>query len=202
MALARGKGFHSKAVAVAKVALPLLALALLSTLFLISRSINPDDAIPFADVDVQDRVREPRMTAPTWSGVTADGAALTLTAAEARPQSGGASAQGLQATLATPDGKTTSFDAAAADLNQTDGKLVLSGGVKVQTADGMQVETDGLTALLDRTEVTSQGEIRATGPLGELTAGGMRLTNGPAGYVLLFQSGVKLLYLPQGPKPD
>jgi lipopolysaccharide export system protein LptC len=202
MALVRGKGFHSTAVAWAKVILPLLALALLSTLFMVSRSINPDDAIPFADVDVQDRVREPRMTAPRWSGVTADGAALTLTAADARPQSGGAQAEGLQAVLATPDGKVTTFNAAQAELNQNDGKLVLSGGVQVETADGMLVETEGLTALLDRTEVTAAGAIRAKGPLGDLSAGEMRLTQGQKGYVLLFQNGVKLIYLPPTAKPD
>ncbi|GHC50150.1 LPS export ABC transporter periplasmic protein LptC [Neogemmobacter tilapiae] len=202
MALARGKGFHSKAVALAKVILPLLALALLSTLFMVSRSINPEDAIPFADVDVEDRVREPRMTAPTWSGVTRDGSALTLTAADARPQSGGARAEGLQAVLATPDGKITTFTAAEADLNQNDGKLVLSGGVQVETADGMQITTEGLTALLDQTEVTAAGSITAQGPLGVLTAGGMRLTQGQAGYTLLFQNGVKLIYQPTGPKPD
>lgn len=202
MALARRKGFHSKAVALAKVILPLLALALLSTLFMVSRSINPDDAIPFADVDVQDRVREPRMTAPTWSGVTRDGAALTVTAADARPQSGGATATGVQARLETPDGQTTRFDAAQAELDQKAGTLQLSGGVRLQTPQGMQVETQALTALLDQTEVTAPGSITAKGPLGELTAGGMRLTNGDKGHVLLFQNGVKLIYLPPTAKSD
>ena len=48
---------HSRLVRVLKIALPLIALLLLSTLFLFSRKINPEDAIPYASVDVDDRLR-------------------------------------------------------------------------------------------------------------------------------------------------
>ena len=46
------------------------ALALLATLFLLADRIDPDDALPYAEVDVEDRAREPRMTAPTYAGIT------------------------------------------------------------------------------------------------------------------------------------
>jgi lipopolysaccharide export system protein LptC len=75
----------SRLVALLKVLLPLTALAILSTLFLISNRINPDDALPYAEVDVEARLKEPRITAPTYAGTTSDGAALEVTAAEARP---------------------------------------------------------------------------------------------------------------------
>ena len=55
----------SRLVAALKVLLPLAALAILSTLFLVSNRINPEDALPYADVDVEARLREPRITAPT-----------------------------------------------------------------------------------------------------------------------------------------
>ncbi len=54
--------------------MPLAALAILSTLFLVARTIDPSDAIKFTDLDVEDRLRDPRMTAPTYAGVTSDGA--------------------------------------------------------------------------------------------------------------------------------
>nr|WP_232014486.1 hypothetical protein [Cereibacter sphaeroides] len=85
MAPPRPDNLHSRLVSWLKVVLPLAALAILSTLFLVARTINPDDAIPYADVDVADRVREPRITAPTWAGITSDGAALSVEAAAARP---------------------------------------------------------------------------------------------------------------------
>ena len=40
----------------------LSALAILSTLFLVADQIDPEDALPFAEVDVEDLAREPRMT--------------------------------------------------------------------------------------------------------------------------------------------
>ena len=81
--------FHSALVGWLKIVLPLTALGLLSTLFLVSRTIDPSDAIPFATVDIEDRIRQPRLTLPTWAGVTDDGSAMTVTATEARPLPGG-----------------------------------------------------------------------------------------------------------------
>ena len=46
---------HSRVVSWLKVLFPLIALALLSTLFLLSRAIDPGQAIPFAEKEVQDR---------------------------------------------------------------------------------------------------------------------------------------------------
>ena len=56
---------HTQVVGWLKVALPLLALAVLATLFLLSDRIDPDAALPYAEVDVAERAREPRMTAPS-----------------------------------------------------------------------------------------------------------------------------------------
>lgn len=195
---------HSRLVAWLKIVLPLIALAILSTLFLLSRRIDPQDAIPFAEVDVQDRAREPRLTAPAYSGTTRDGAALTVTAAEARPDAGGgASAQRLVARLVAPGGQVTEVTADRADLSEGAGDLVLTGAVTVTTSTGYRIATPRVTAALDRTLVTGDGPVTATGPLGELTAGGLRLTaEGPdASHVLVFNAGVKLIYRPASAAP-
>jgi lipopolysaccharide export system protein LptC len=199
--IARGTTLHSRLVAWLKVVLPLLALVILSTLFLVSRAIDPDDAIPYARVDVEERAREPRMTAPTYSGVTSDGSSLTLTADAARPASEGnaGTATRVHATLVTRDGAESSFSAATAALDTAGRRLDLAGGVEIVTAEGFTITTDSLVAALDRTDVRSGGPVTATGPLGTLNAGGMTLTQAgdPASHVLLFQRGVKLVYLPQ-----
>ncbi|MBD3763292.1 MAG: LPS export ABC transporter periplasmic protein LptC [Rhodobacterales bacterium] len=195
---------HSRLVAWLKIVLPLIALAILSTLFLLSRRIDPQDAIPFAEVDVQDRAREPRLTAPAYSGTTRDGAALTVIAAEARPDAGGgASAQRLVARLVAPDGQVTEVTADHADLPQGAGDLVLTGAVTVTTSTGYRIATPRVTAALDRTLVTGDGPVTATGPLGTLTAGGLRLTaEGPErSHVLVFNAGVKLIYRPAPAAP-
>ncbi len=43
---------YSRMVALLKVSLPLIALGILSTLFLVSRAVDPPMTIPFADSEV------------------------------------------------------------------------------------------------------------------------------------------------------
>lgn len=195
------RDLHSRLVAWAKILLPLAALGLLSTLFLFARAIDPEDAIPYATVDVEERIREPRMTAPTYSGVTSDGAAFSVNASEARPGSadGAATAQSIIARLETPDGALTDLVAASGALNSTAGLLSLMGDVRMTTSSGYTVESQAMTARLDRTNLTSPGDIRATGPMGTITATGMSLeqTTTPDDYVLVFKGRVRLIYTPE-----
>jgi hypothetical protein len=67
-----------------KVLLPLVALGLLSTLFLLARTADPDLALRYADVDVAELSKEEQVAGPAYSGVTRDGASLT---ASWRPRS-------------------------------------------------------------------------------------------------------------------
>jgi lipopolysaccharide export system protein LptC len=195
------RDLHSRVVSWAKILLPLAALGLLSTLFLFARAIDPEDAIPYATVDVEDRIREPRMTAPVYSGVTSDGAALSVRAAEARPGTadGAAMAQALAARLETPDGALTDLVAASGTLDDGAGLLSLMGDVILTTSSGYVVESQAMTARLDRTGVTSPGAITATAPMGTLNATGMSLeqTTTPGDYVLVFKGRVRLIYTPE-----
>lgn len=189
-----GNDSHSRVVFLLKVILPLAALAILSTLFLISRTIDPSDAIPYATVDVADRIREPRMTAPAYAGVTTDGASLTVTADQASPDTGAATA--LRADLKTPDGASTSFHAANGLLDPQAKTLTLSDGVQITTSAGYTITTQSLISALDHTEVTAADTITATSPMGAITAGSMSLTQTDGAYVLRFKNRVKLLYQP------
>ncbi|WP_050526927.1 LPS export ABC transporter periplasmic protein LptC [Pseudorhodobacter aquimaris] len=200
----RDDNFHSTAVAWLKVALPLLALAILSTLFLVARTVDPSDAIPFAEVDIEDRVREPRLTQPTWAGVTDDGAALTISADEARPQQGdalGASANALVLDLQTPDGGRANLVAGRGMLDSDQGVLLVDGGVTVTTSTGYEVTTDAMRAALDRTSLISETPVTGTAPAGQITAGAMEISqqpDAPGQYLLVFKNGVRLLYTPTG----
>jgi len=192
---------HTRVVGWLKVALPLTALAILSTLFLVARRVDPEAALPYAEVDVEDLAREPRMTAPTYAGTTEDGASVTLSADEARPAAEGspARAAGLRLDLATPDGARTELVAAEAQMDDTARQLVLSGGVTVTTSTGYRLETAEVAAKLDRTGLESRAPVKATGPAGEITADGMVLSQDsgtPGSYVLVFKGGVRLVYQP------
>lgn len=194
---------HTRVVGWLKVGLPLMALAILSTLFLVADRIDPEDALPYAEVDVEGLAREPRMTAPTYAGTTTDGAALTLTAEEARPAAGDtpAEARGLRLDLDTPDGGQTELRAGSAVMHDAARQVVLSGGVTVTTGTGYRLETAEVVANLDRSGLESGGEVTATGPAGKITSGGMSLhqdNQTPGNYLLVFNKGVRLVYLPGG----
>jgi lipopolysaccharide export system protein LptC len=194
---------HSRVVGWLKVALPLLALAILSTLFLVARRIDPDAALPYAEVNVEDLAREPRMTAPTYAGTTEDGTALTLSADEARPASenGSATAAALRLALVTPDGARTELSAAQARLDETTRQVLLSGGVTLTTSTGYRLETAEVTAKLDRTGLESLSEVTATGPAGQIRADHMVLGQDnltPGAYLLVFKGDVRLVYQPGG----
>jgi lipopolysaccharide export system protein LptC len=192
----------SRLVALLKVLLPLTALAILSMLFLISNRINPDDALPYAEVDVEARLKEPRMTAPTYAGTTSDGAALEVTAAEARPAAEGttgAKATGVQARLTTPDGKKTGLQAETAQMTLNGSEITFSGDVRLTHSSGYRVTSDEMTASLGETDVQARSAVTAEGPGGRITAQSMRLMpagGGSEGYLLVFNGAVKLVYQP------
>lgn len=186
-----------------RIALPLLALALLSTVFLVARHLNPDDAIPYSDVDIADRLREPRMTSPDYAGTTADGADLRVTAETATPEkpetATGAAAQSVQGVLTTPDGVRTDLRSLSAQMDAGGDSVTFDGAVDLATSSGYSVQTDRMVARTDQTELRSLSPVTASGPGTRITAQEMVLTQDrakPDSYVLVFKGQVKLVYEP------
>lgn len=199
--MAQSFASYSRVVAWLKILLPLSALALLSTLFLFSRSIDPEQSIPFADVDVKQLAREPRITAPEFSGMTADGAAITISASTAKADPTNletATIDRLVAAFQTPDGAEVT---AQADQGAIEDARVarLAGNVHIQTSSGYRISTEELVSDLDKTLITSGGAVVATGPLGEIKAGQMivSLQNQTGTSMLVFKNGIKVLYDPK-----
>ena len=189
---------HSRIVMILKVTLPLVALAILSSLFLFSREIDPEDAIPYADVEIADRLAQPRMTGAGFSTVTSDGATLTLSADEATPSEGGGRVTGLKGELSTSDGFRTEISAGSGQLDSNAGTVVLDAGVRLATSTGYEVTTDRLTLGTDRSFMESGGAVLATAPIGQLEAGGLRMdvTGDGKTHLLVFNKGVRLIYQP------
>jgi lipopolysaccharide export system protein LptC len=199
MAIPRRDMWHSRLVSVLKVLLPLIALVLLSTLFLFSRKINPEDAIPYATVDVEDRLRDPKMTDAGFAGMTADGSSLTIAASEAKPTAEGGALKLVQGLLQTPDGAKTELASAAVALDSAQKMIELSDGAELRAASGYVVQAQGFGVSTADTRVESRGAISAIGPGGQLSADHMLLSqqgaDGP--YLLVFNGKVRLLYQPK-----
>lgn len=194
---------HTRVVTWLKVALPLVALAILSTLFLLADKINPEDALPYAEVDVEDLAREPRMTLPSYAGTTSDGAALSFTAEAAVPGTAERPAEALKVwmLLKTPDGATTELKADSAVLDTTAQKVVLSGGVNLATSIGYRLETPEIVANLDRSGFETTSGVTATAPAGTINAKAMTFSQDnrtPGTYLMVFKGSVRLVYLPGG----
>jgi len=203
MAFALADNLHSRLVFWLKIILPLAALALLATLFLFGRPISPEDAIPYATTDITDRIKDPRVTSPVFAGMTSDGAALTITAAEARPGAAGSGSAGdaraMSALMEMPDGSTAQVTAPLVQMQSATQRAILTGGVSIVTSTGYHVMTPGLSVATLQTDLSSLGPVDAEGPPGKLQAQEMHLGLGPSGgYVLKFTGAVTLVYLPKG----
>ncbi|NSX53351.1 LPS export ABC transporter periplasmic protein LptC [Parasulfitobacter algicola] len=192
---------YSRFVVMAKVVLPLVALGILSTLFLFSKSKDAELTIPYAEVDVESIARDQIIGEPTYTGVTRDGSAISISALSARPRDGDTTymlAEDLQAVITTPDGTIIDIEAIAGTVDSVGNQAILNGNVQIVTSTGYQINTPSLMSSLNDTDLSSDAGVQAKGPLGVLDAGGMHLTEtAENGYLLVFNGGVKLVYTPQ-----
>ncbi|MEO0400802.1 MAG: LPS export ABC transporter periplasmic protein LptC [Pseudomonadota bacterium] len=190
---------YSRLVAWLKVLLPLTALALLSTLFLLSRNIDPVAAIPFADKEIEDRLRGQQLTAPFFSGTTDSGDVISISAGTMMTMSALDNAvEDLSAQIDLTSGTRIVLFADAGQFDMQGGASNLAGNVVITTSTGYKLTTDELATNFDTFMVESPGPVAGTGPLGKLNAGAMTLhkpSDGENAH-LIFTNGVKLIYDP------
>ncbi len=156
-----------RVVAWLKIILPLLALAILSTLFLVARTIDPAKNIPYADVDIEELTREQRIGNPNYSGVTADGTAIRLKARQAKPDPMAADriiGTDIDATLDLPDG--TSYDVTVRQPGTRQHPATAPGwrrGVLITSGDEIEIRTEALELALETTRVDLRHRVRREG---------------------------------------
>lgn len=193
---------YSRIIGWLKIALPLLALAILSTLFLVARNVDPAQQLPFADVDVEELAREQRIGAPNFTGMTPDGAAIALSAVSAGPdldQDGRMTGESVRAAIDLPNGERIDIAAGAMELNYEAGTAQLMSVVEIVSDAGYSLRTARLQIALDRTRVASDTPAIFSHPLGELTADSFELRSKPDddSFTLDFKGDVKLVYTPE-----
>ena len=196
--MARGDT-HSRRVLWLKVTLPLVALAILSTLFLVAETLDPEAAIPYADVDVDRILEDQGVTRPAFGGLSSDGVQVALAAESVRPDGTAFLGQELELQMVFPDGGTIDMTSPSGQIDMTAERAELAGGVRLASTNGYDVETDRIDAGWSVARIETAGPVTATGPVGELEAGRMVLTGGQAdtGHLLVFKEGVRLVYEPK-----
>jgi lipopolysaccharide export system protein LptC len=188
---------YSRLVGGLKVTLPLVALGLLSSLFLLSEPPDPDRALPYAEVDVAQLARELRLTQPRFAGVMPDGREITLVAEAAAPDFDTTDVivtDLVEGRIALDDDEFLMIDAQAGRIDVAARVADLSGGVEAETTQGYRLISDRILLQLAELGLGVPGSVRIEGPGLTITADAMELT-GPAGEaVLSFTGGVRLLY--------
>lgn len=199
--IGRGDNFHSRLVNWAKIILPLVALSLLSTLFLLSKRVDVSDPIRYSEVDLTQRAHDQGATNPSFAGVTTGGEQVSFRAATVRPDPEDSEhmlAENASATVLLNGGGAVDITSTRGEANQSQMAARLEGDVNVTTTTGYDIRTDAIDARFDTLFAETLGPVTGTGPPGTLNAGRMILTTDPetGDATLRFTDGVKLLYRP------
>lgn len=198
---ARSAGY-SRLVALLKLVLPLIALVLLSMVFLLASPVDPQRAISTADIDVEERARDPRISGARFAGVTEDGAALRITTETARSDPRAAlrfHVTGFELHLDGPAGEQVKASAGGGTVDRGTGLFAMGDGVELRATPGYALSAESIEGALDSTRITVPGRLSGRAPAGRIEAGHLRIihdSTGSGGYMLVFGGGVRLTYHP------
>lgn len=196
---------YSRLVTWLKILLPLTALAILSSLFLVSRTTTPALLRPATDNIDSEPLHEAQISLPSLSGVAQNGAAYSIGAKSAVPRPSDPNIVDvieINGLIKGPDGLAISLSSKKGSINSAAGTATLSQNIKIETSDGYHIQTEELRADIQHLELQTIGSITGSGPMGQVSAGQMVLQQqsqdgSDPSYELVFKNGVTLLYLPR-----
>ncbi len=192
---------YSRMVQFLKVLLPLAAILLLSTVFLLSRNIETNVSGPFSQSEINERLNGQVVTRPNFRGTTRKGEDIQVEAAQASHGTAETvpKATDFHGRFGLLDGGVITLDSETGEIRPDKGLVTFSGDVVITTTDGIRVTTDLLNASLDEVRGDTPGQVQGTGAIGNFSAGRMRFgaenSDGPVH--ILFTDGVKLVYEPE-----
>ena len=193
---------YSRFITVLKVALPLLALGLLSTMFLVSNRITDSTAsIPYAKVDLAQRAQEQQITAPFFSGRTSAGHLVAFSAESARPDQDDpnrSSAHKMDARIDFVDGSRITIAAENAAIDNKNHVATFENGVLIMSSAGYEIRTRQLVAQMREGRLLAPESVTGIAPGGRIEAGRLEVAEDAqtGETTLFFSDGVKLLYEP------
>jgi lipopolysaccharide export system protein LptC len=197
-----GPGLHSRIVAVLKVGLPLVALGMLASLFLVQTDDTVGDGLVFAPGDIDALGEGLHITNPTFTGTTRGQDSFRFTADLVVPDAAPperAAISALSGEIALAGGPTVKVDAAAGDLHIPTQRLDLTGDVRIETSDGYRIRAEKVTLDLRAGSLVAGDAVESTGPLGRIDSGSLHVApaaeSGEARR-FSFGKGVRLVYDP------
>ena len=199
---------YSRVIAWLKILLPLIALGILSTVFLIARVAGPAQDLRHANADIAKLAEQQMIRNPSYFGVTGNGVAIRLDAESALPGLDGldpSSPQQLhglevRAEIDIPGGDRIDIYASDVKLDVPENLVRFGGGVWIESSSGYAIRAEAMRLGLDAARISSDGPTVFSGPVGHIASGSFRMeeTGEDASYYyLVFKGGVKLLYDPE-----
>lgn len=217
MAERREVSRYTRTVRGLKIGLPLLALALLSAIFLIPHKQEFDGGLVYTDADLLKLGEGLSVSNPRIEGATAAGEPFVVEAERATPDSPDpeqVDLEAVRAAFAQSEGREIRLSARQGTLRPRAETLSLRGGVTLETSDGYEVETGAISADLSEGTADAPGPVVARGPQGSIESGSFRarrvaspegeeaaqpLDGLPPGDYLWFENGVRVRWTPQPP---
>ncbi|GAB5447182.1 hypothetical protein [Gymnodinialimonas sp.] len=191
---------YSKAVVWVKITLPVVGIGLLSSLFLLSGAPDPDAALPYAEVDIDQVTREQRVTEPRFAGVIGEGQEIVLTAdavAADAAQTERIQAQSIDGRIDLNPTEFLTLQAENGDFDMAAQMATFTEDVVVHSSMGYRFESQVLVMALDVINMRSPTRVHVTGPGLDVTADTMEMAGPDGETILRFNGSVRVLYEPQ-----
>lgn len=205
MAPPRDPNLYSRFVRVTKFALPLLAIAALSTVFLVQQEDPFDGTLVFSDLDRKTLDDGLTIHNPQITGATQTGGRYRISARTAVPDNTDPNEirfTALTARSQAADGRVTELVGDQGTAVVKTEVIRVEGNVVVTNAGGYEVTTDRAEFRVAAGALVT-GPVVVTGPTGAIEAGSMRLeehatgADGATKEFLFFDNGVTLVHQPQ-----
>ncbi len=197
----RDPGLYTRWVGLLKITLPLVAIGILSTVFLVQQEDQFEGGLVFTKIDRATLGDGLTISNPRYSGITTGGDAFTLAAVRATPDQSKATKLELtdiKAEFSYANGLNVLANAAHGLALISDQVLHLDGGLTGESTNGFMFNGTGGVFDLRSGAFESAGAVTIVGPDQRLEAGKMRVTpaQNDENQILFFEKGVKITYIP------
>ena len=193
---------YSRLVTILKILLPLIAIGLLSSLFLVQNDGGAGGEIVFGSGDLEELGTGLRISNPVFSGSSRYADRFSFQADLVVPDA----VPPQRADISELAGEVIFADRGRIEIISRSGALDvplqtldLEGSVRIDTSDGYRMETEALRIELGGGSLSTSVPVKITGEIGQIEAGNLSVTstgrrNETRRFV--FGNGVRVLYAP------
>ena len=199
---------YSRVIAWLKILLPLTALAILSTLFLVARVVEPAQELLYSDVDFAELLDQQMIGTPRYFGVTGNGVAVRLSAENASPDLDGQDSVNadrfrghkVRAEIDIPDGDRIYVYADRLNLDVSEKLATLIGSARIESSNDIVLKSEEMRLVLDEASIFSDRRTEVSAPAGHIVADSFQMKQNEdsgSGFVLVFKGEVIMHFDPK-----